>query len=300
MLSSFYHLVIAELLILLIAIIYSTENSHSFRQTCDLTSNSSYEESMRVAATATIVPLVAEYSLDVFVSFCYPNLNEGNLLLEDRIGHGIIVLSLIPCSHLPLWIFGQATFCDLKDSLIGFSHAMIVCGVLGKLQKFASDIWSFKECVLVMSLFVIAQLSFVCGHLKSSTSTEYNELSLLITCGLKTTCLVAFISSCRNIWRLLSEKSDSLHSLFTTRKYLCSILSIGLIIFLGMCTLFCNYVVYKHQLNLEIAANRIFIQICAVLLLTVLPARFIRRGVIALENSAAIQVSIIVCKTMSY
>lgn len=288
---AFYMLVGAELAFLLAAIVlHAFFISYQAETTCSY-SYSHYEETLRIAVTSITVPLGAEYLLDSIVAYCYPALNESHAL-EDRVGHGIILFSLVPSSHFPLWILGGANFCLLKDSLVGLSHAMIVCGVLGKLQKFAKDIWSFHECVMVMSMFVCAQLCFICGNMQHAT-TEYHELALIIACGLKTCSLVAFISSTGNISKLLYDSSEITHSLFATRKYFCSILCFGLIVFVAMGTLCCNYVLYKHQINTDMSGDRILMLICAVLCLTVLPARIIRRGITAVENSSALEVGYI-------
>lgn len=68
--------------------------------------------------------------LDWIVTAVYSNLNEVSAL-EDRVGHGIIISSLLPVSYVPLWLFGNS-ICNYRDAFVSLGHAMVVCGVLGK------------------------------------------------------------------------------------------------------------------------------------------------------------------------
>lgn len=116
----------------------------------------------RIVATSIAVPLIIEYLLDFVVSFLYPTVSQDNKhhVLEDRLGHGIIVASLLSVSYLPMWIFGQWV-CNYRDAFVSFGHSMIVCGVLGKLETFSSDIWHQSDAIIVLTLFFGAQASLL-------------------------------------------------------------------------------------------------------------------------------------------
>lgn len=289
--SSFYQVALIELIGLLVAIIFHLKTANLF--SCEETTSLTNEEWLRIATTAAVVPLAVEYILDTLVIFSYPYLEDSPHNLEDPLGHGMVLLSLLPSSHFPLWIFGDGISYTVKDCLIGFSHAMVVCGVLGKLQNFAGDIWDFKECVAVMTLFIFSQLGLIFGH-KPDTMTEYYEPAVMLVCILRASAFLMFLYSCRNIFQLSYEKTTSIHALINSKIYFCSILSFGLSLFLCFSMgLFVYTYIYLHSnITVNISAYRISILLFTVFFAAILPARIIRRGVTAMEHSMRIEVSV--------
>lgn len=247
----------------------------------------------RIVATSIAVPLLIELLLELIISHLYPNpaIADPKIhALEDRLGHGIIVASLLPVSYVPFWIF-DASVCNFRDAFVSIGHSMIVCGVLGKLETFSSDIWHQSDAIMVLTLFFGAQVSLLSGFQIIDGVATYSAYALQIGCALKLLSTLIFLTSSRNIQLVFREMRDGTESnFFTTRKYLCTTLFLGLTLFMFVSTYFC-YQAYVHLPDaLEIIAIRILVTIMGVVVTAIFPGRIMRRGLQAMQQTVAIQV----------
>jgi hypothetical protein len=291
---NFYKLSGGYLLILIIACIYKYRDyflSEKQDYSNFLCSTIHSDEFIwRIVCTSIACPLLIEYGLDLLVTFVYPTINETHVL-EDRLGHGILIASLIPLSYVPYWIFGNS-FCLIRDGLVSISHTMVVCGVLGKLETFSKDIWHESDAIAVLTIFVIAQLCLVLGMQVEHGLVTYQRWSLIITCILKFISVAIFFRSSQNIPLVFQEITKEESNFFITRKYLCSILFIGLSFFLMICSLLTCQACYRLDMEpiMDMETIRIVVQLVTIIVTAVLPGRIIRRGLQAVEKTIAMKV----------
>lgn len=258
-------------------------------------SSDSAEYVWRIAATSIAVPLIIEFILDFAVSFLYPVIPQAtdgkHHALEDRLGHGILVASLLPVSFVVIWLFGPAV-CNFRDAFVSIGHSMVVCGVLGKLETFSSDIWHQSDAIVVLTLFFGAQVSLLSGIRVVDGVVTYTSTALQVACALKLLSTLIFLTSSRNIQLVFQEIDEKQANFFVTRKYLCSTLFLGLALFMFASTYFCYQAYVNLPQPVEILSTRIMVTIAGVIVTAILPGRIMRRGLQAVQQTAAIQVRI--------
>lgn len=243
------------------------------------------EELWTVVCTSFMVPFVAEYLLDVGITTFMPEVQYPHAA-EDKLGHGLILFSLIPCSHISIWVF-EETFPQVRVGLIGFSHTLFVCGVLGKLLSFGPRIWNKFDMEIILLTFSIAQVIILFKN--------WLHIFAFVSVILKLLCTMKFLQSSQNLFN--QEDIDNLKPsgqintlFFTSNLYLCWILTIGMVLFLS----FSTYITWRY-LHFELSSNRfveldLIIHLIGVLILTVLPGRVLRRGLAAVEYLQQLQV----------
>jgi len=254
-------------------------------------STDSNEYLWRIVATSIAVPLLIETLLDFMVNATYPTLStpNGKVILEDRLGHAIIVGSLLPVSYLPFWIFGESV-CYSRDAFVSVSHGLMLCGVLGKLETFSSDIWHHSDAVMVLSLFVGAQLCLLNGIEVIDGSATYSLTALKLAFALKFLSTLVFLTSSRNIKLVFEELNPSDGCFFIiTRRYFCTTLFVGLALFLMANTYYCYQAYIRMPISIDIIATRICITIFGVIATAIVPGRIMRRGLQAVQQTAAIE-----------
>lgn len=285
----YYVLAASELLVLLVATTFvSFKSPPHFEVGFKCFPPESEEVLWRTVCTSIFVPIAIEYILDIIVSYIYPTVHEAAHALEDKVGHGLIILSLVPTSHIPFWLMGNNA-CHNRDGFVSFAHAMIVCGVLGKLETFSSDVWHPSDAILIMTLFLSAQMSLLLGITFEDGMIGYTRLSLQLGAFLKFLSAVAFLTSSRNIQLVFHEIKKQQSIFFTTRKYLCLMLFIGLSLFLIRTTVFLYTTLLAWPKVGEATSTRIITHVIAVIVTAVLPGRIMRRGLQAAEQTIAIQ-----------
>lgn len=173
---------------------------------------------------------------------------------------------------------------------MNLSHSLIVCGVLGKLETFSSDVWHQGNAIMVLSLFFCAQLSLLSGLSEENGSFTYNSTLLQVACAFKLLSTLIFLTSSRNIKIIFHEVREGDSNFFTTRKYLCSTLFSGLVMFMFSSSYFC-YQAYVHlPATGEIIACRIMATIAGVVLTAIVPGRIMRRGLQAMQQTVVMEV----------
>lgn len=285
----FYIFAGIELSILLVTTIFITfESPPHFEAGFRCFPSESEEVLWRTVCTSIFIPMAIEHILDIIVSYLYPTVHEAAHVLEDKLGHALIILSLVPASYIPFWIMGNSA-CHNRDGFVSFAHAMIVCGVLGKLETFSNDVWHPSDAILVMTLFLLAQMSLLMGITFEDGMPGYTRLSLQLGVFFKFFSAIAFLTSSRNIQLVFREIKKEQAIFFTTRKYLCSMLFIGLSLFLIRSTIFLYTTLMAWPDVREAAPTRIATQVIAVIVTALLPGRIMRRGLQAAEQTIAIQ-----------
>ena len=169
---------------------------------CDQFRSGSNEDIWRIVSTAILVPLLIETMLEWIVISINPTLsnempisstsgkdsspttsstsafnsyNNKNNRVEDRLGHTLIIFSLIPSSYLPIWALGSHG-CVVRDVFVSFGHGLLVYGILGKIETFSNDLWNVRYPILVMTLYTISQLCFILGLENHSTNLDWGSI----------------------------------------------------------------------------------------------------------------------------
>lgn len=99
-----------------------------------------------------------------------------------------------------------------------------------------------------------------------------------------------FLTSSRNIKLVFHDFTEEESNFFITRKYLCSTLFMGLIMFMFASTYSCYYAYINLPEIVEIIASRILIAILGVIVTAILPGRIMRRGLQAVQHAVAMEV----------
>lgn len=246
----------------------------------------------RSIAAAIFVPLTIEYLLDLVLEFTNILVADQVKIAEDKFDHGLIVASLIPASYISIWALGRHE-CHNRGTLVSFSNAMLVCGVVGKLQAFSGDVWDAQEARIVVVLYVLGEAVTILGGNFDHGELSYTYASLVAILITKLLAAAVFITSSRNFKLVFRElkRQPHVHDLFTTRSYLCSMLFCGLVWFLIQSFRFYvrAFMVWPIRIR-NLTSDRIFELITAVILTAVMPGRIIRRSMKAVEQTRIVQV----------
>jgi hypothetical protein len=244
----------------------------------------------RTACTAMAVPMLMEYCLDAVLTKLNPILHESHTL-EDPIGHGLILSSLLFTSYIPVLPLSHENL-FIRDMYILVAQSVTICGVFGKLHSFSSDIWTEQSSLVTLSIFNLAQFLFLISinltHYQSSFAIDFvfwGKMCLF-------TSFSYFLMDSNKFIRLFDQNHyEGSHHFFVTKRFVCSLLDFGLCFYFGS---ICYLQFHERELSLEIRHNSyiqtLIVQMMAVIILTVLPGRVIRRAITAIEFGVKIQV----------
>lgn len=234
------------------------------------------EQFWRTVCTALITPMSLEYMLDEVAWAFYPTLRSHSK--EDPVGHGFVVMSLIPSSFLSVWLLGTLNL-PLRFVLMSIGHIVAIYGVLRKLETFSLDELGWTEPVAIFALFIASEAFLSFGVLSRSDSR--NQFSTVTALVLKTIIVVILFTSSKVLKAVTFSKTPG-STFFTDRRYITMVLLSGLSMFILWDIMQTYSMLFSADLQV---GQRVLSHIAFVIVVAVLPGRITRRGLAAVEES---------------
>lgn len=249
-----------------------------------ITSTPQHDELWMIVSTSVFIPIFIEDGLDELARWMYPKIHHPSL--EDDFGHRLIVFSLIFSTYFPYWIFSLEPCYSFKLLMSGLGQTLAIMGVLHKLNTFSHEIWPKYELLVVSFLYSAFQLSLILSLNSPNPEVIYKN-----SFGIKFSIFCLFVSgmyflfSSREMYLIYSDVSRDSLTVFTTRKYICTILFIIITVYFVNYSLFFTYFLFANDLkslySLTIVEHTAF-----VMATTLLPSRMIRGKLLGFEEKA--------------
>jgi hypothetical protein len=237
-----------------------------------------------VAAFAIFIILALEHGLDSLVSWFgdskkFSVEDAAGEPMEHWSGQSILILSLFPLACT----FHVGESSDMRLAFIAIGQSVAVCGLLGKLHKFAPDTWTLPHVLTMLYAFLAARLLGLASIMDCSQDTWlviFFSRSSQVVMGLYMAylfyCVVSIVADIS-----MPQTTDAWFDLLINKNCLCFILVSGMMLFLSSHMLMLSMPPLNKEMRIGI---EVLLHTGFVILTAVLPGRVIRRGLVVLKR----------------